>query len=79
MIAILGNYDNEIVDALREVAAFNPSDQQMKQSLFYCRNDAVDGVGFESDCGGKCLDGGDGQSDYCQGVGPVSCLLHSNP
>ena len=51
-----------------------PTDHQKKQSLFYCRDDSSNGVGFERTCD-ECNDGGGGQSDYCDNVGPVSYLV----
>ncbi|KAF7589808.1 hypothetical protein BBP40_003617 [Aspergillus hancockii] len=63
-----GDYQREINEALRGAGTDTPTDHHVKESLFYCRDDAVNGVGFERTCN-KCNNGGSG-SDYCDDVGP---------
>lgn len=74
-ISYLGKYRVEIENALCEAGIENPSDKDVRQGLYYCRDYADSGVGYERTCN-KCNDGGDGgQSDYCDSVGPVSTSI----
>ena len=46
-ISYLGNYRVEIENALREAGIENPSDKDVRQGLYYCRDNADNGVGYE--------------------------------
>jgi hypothetical protein len=76
-----GNYEPEIRYALSQAGIDDPTGTQITDSLFYCKYGETDDVSLEKLCDIACYDGGNGKSDYCDDVGPVSmpALLSAMP
>jgi hypothetical protein len=76
-----GSYEPEIRYALSQAGIYDPTGDQINNSVFYCKYGETNDVSLEKVCEVACYDGGDGKSDYCDNVGPVSmpALLSAMP
>lgn len=62
-LSYLGNYYNQIIEALKK-ADKSTSSAYVNHSLFYCTGGSNGNIKYQAKCS-SCVDGGDGKSDHC--------------
>ena len=74
----VGNYENQIEEALADQGISNPTDFQKNNSLFYCNGPPGGTITWRQTCQDVCVNAGHDIDDSCLGGNDHSCLKGSD-